>query len=223
MGFLECIREKIELDPVIKDGLYSLILFGSYVRGDFFDGVSDLDFFAVLKDGHEEVISRLKPILDECTSHVNRALLDLPWEYLGNLDDPMNKGYPFKFLTFYQEDFLENHTVVYGSDISDILPRYDWRDLVGWRAERLLMNIERDRGRPEMLRIDAGEAIRLIALVNGAKGIGKTEILEVLESLGDDEALAVFTAYVDGNVLEREEQYWVDFIASRMRKILDGV
>lgn len=222
MDFLKCIRKKIEQDIELKENLYSLIMFGSYVRGDFVDGVSDLDFFAVLREGREEIIPRLKVVLEECTSGVKRLLVDLPWEYLENLDDPLNKGYPFKFLTFYQDDFLENHVVVYGSGIEDILPRYDWRTLVRWRAERLLNAAVRFKGDPKMLQLSAGEVARFMALLNGARSIKKSDILGALEEIDDEEALEIYTAYLNGRELEVEEEFWVNFIISRIKKFLNG-
>ncbi len=61
-------------------------MFGSYVRGDFIDGVSDLDFFAVLKgDSHETIIPRLRTIIEECTEHIRYKLVDLPWGASGEL------------------------------------------------------------------------------------------------------------------------------------------
>jgi len=222
MGFIECIRNGIERIDELSEGLYSLILFGSYVRGDFIDGVSDLDFFAVLKgEPHETIIPRLRAIIEECTEHIRCKLVDLAWEHLGNLDDPLNKGYPFKFLTFYQKDFIENHVVVYGKDIVSLLPRYDWEGLLRWRAERLLTNIERDRDKPQMLRLGAGEVIRLIALMGGAKSIDKADVMSTIEALGDDEALEIFTAYLNGRKLERAEEYWADFIKARIKKIFE--
>ena len=226
MGFLECVRDGIVVDAELRGGLYSLILFGSYVRGDFIDAVSDLDFFAVLKEGYERIIPKLTAMLEECTSDIKRASVDLAWEYLENLDDPLHRGYPFKFLTIYQEDFLEHHAVVHGNDIADILPRYEWRDLARWRAERQLVYLEgqRDRasrGDPKMLRIGAGEAIRLMALLNGAESISKGDVLRVVERLGDVYALEIFSAYLEGRKLKYPEEYWVGFIRSRIKKILD--
>lgn len=220
MGFIECIRDRIEGVELVE-GLYSLILFGSYVRGDFVEGVSDLDFFAVLNESHEELIERLRPVLDGCTENIGRREVDLAWSYLEELDDPLNKGYPFNFLTIYQDDFLGNHIVVHGEEIESILPRYDWRELIRWRAERLLMNLERDRGNPKMLRIGAGQVIRLLALMNGAGGIGKDDVLSKVEALGDPEALEIFRAYLEGTTLEREDGFWVGFIASRIDKVLE--
>jgi len=198
LGFIICIRERIERDDVTREGLHSLILFGSWVRGDFVDRVSDLE-------------------------HVRRTEVDLPWEYLENLDDPLNKGYPFNFLTFYQDDFLENHVVVYGEGIEHILPRYDWRTLIAWRADRLLKNLERDRRNPKMLRIGAGQVIRLLALMNGARSIRKEDVLKAMEALTDPEALEIFRAYLGGRELDRGEDFWVDFIRSRLEKIKNGV
>jgi predicted nucleotidyltransferase len=224
LGFIDCIREGIERDDVTREELHSLILFGSWVRGDFVDGVSDLDFFTVLKEGsHEAIILRLKTIIEACSEHVRRTELDLPWEYLENLDDPLNKGYPFNFLTFYPDDFLENHVVVYGEGIEHILPRYDWRTLIEWRAERLLKNLERDRRDPKMLRIGAGQVIKLLALINGARSIRKDEVLKTIEALDDPEALEIFRAYLEGRELDRGEDFWVDFIRSRIEKIKSGV
>jgi predicted nucleotidyltransferase len=226
LGFIECIRERIERDDVTREGLYSLILFGSWVRGDFVDGISDLDFFAVLKEGYERIIPKLTAMLEECTSDIKRASVDLAWEYLENLDDPLHRGYPFKFLTIYQEDFLEHHAVVYGNDTADILPRYEWRDLARWRAEKQLVYLEgqRDRARrgdPKMLRIGAGEVIRLMALLDGAESISKGDVLRVLERLEDVYALEIFSAYMEGRELKYPEEYWVSFIRSRIKKILD--
>ena len=44
-NIVKCIKNKIEKNEKLKDELYSLILYGSAVRGDFIKGVSDLDFF----------------------------------------------------------------------------------------------------------------------------------------------------------------------------------
>jgi predicted nucleotidyltransferase len=217
---LECIRAKIREDEILRRDLHSLILFGSYVRGDFVDGVSDIDFLAVFRTAREGNLRRLREILEDCTSGIPRKLVDAPWELLENLDDPMRKGFPYKLLTVYQEDFIRNHVVVYGEEISDLLPRYDKEELLSWRAERLLDSISRFEGDPEILKLSAGEVARLMAIANGAKGIAKDEILSVLEALGDEDALEVYRTYVEGRELEVPEGFLVEFIASRMRAYL---
>jgi len=111
--------------------------------------------------------------------------------------------------------------VVYGEDVVGLLPRYDWRGLLRWRAERLLSNIYRDRDRPEMLRIGAGEVIRMMALLSGAKCINKKDVLSTLEALEDDEALEIFSAYLEGRELDRNAEAWAGFIRSRIGRILE--
>ena len=74
MNFTKCIKERIEEEKGLLKGLYSLILYGSYVRSDFFEGVSDLGFFAVIMGDPGEVVPKLRMILEECTCDV-RALL----------------------------------------------------------------------------------------------------------------------------------------------------
>jgi predicted nucleotidyltransferase len=217
---LECIKLKIREDEALRCDLHSLILFGSYVRGDFVDGVSDIDFLAVFRAVSEDQLKRLQKILEDCTSGIQRKLVDAPWELLENLDDPLRKGFPYKFLTFYQRDFIENHIVVYGEEISDLLPRYDRDELLKWRAERLLDSVSRFEGDPEMLKLSAGEVARFLVIANGAEGIAKGEVLSALEVLGDKDALEIYRAYVEGRELEVDEGFLVDFITSRMRAYL---
>ncbi|NJE12004.1 nucleotidyltransferase domain-containing protein [Thermococcus sp. LS2] len=218
MEFLECIKKQIIQDTRLKNELYSLILYGSFVRGDFIENVSDLDFFAViLKD--ESVIPKLKQILEYCTKEINAVEVDLAWEYLENIGDPLSKGVPFKFLTIYQEDFLENHIVVYGKDIADILPEYKFEDLLGWRIERILKLIKRSKGNSKLMHILAGETVRLLALINGAKSLKKNDIMNILEKIRDEEALEIYKAYLDGRKLKFDEEFLVKFIEARIEKI----
>ena len=60
-----------------------------------------------------------------------------------------------------------------------------------------------------MLRLGAGQAIRLLALMNGATSIRKNDVLNVLEVLHDDEALRVFSADIEGVELDRTTDYGV--------------
>ncbi|MBO8173917.1 MAG: nucleotidyltransferase domain-containing protein [Thermococcus sp.] len=221
MGFLECIKKQIIQDNRLKNELYSLILYGSFVRGDFLENVSDLDFFAVIiKD--ESVIPKLRQILEGCTKKINAVEVDLAWEYLENLSDPLRKGVPFKFLTIYQEDFLENHIVVYGKDIANILPKYKFEDLLGWRIERILKLIEGSKGNPKLMHILAGETARLLALINGAKSLRKGDIVNALEKIQDEEALEIYKAYLDGRKLKFDEKFLINFIDSRIEKIKEA-
>ncbi|RLF83765.1 nucleotidyltransferase domain-containing protein [Thermococci archaeon] len=216
---IKCIKNKIEKNEKLKDELYSLILYGSAVRGDFIKGVSDLDFFAVVKT-KDKILPSLREILEKCTKDIDAVEVDVAWEFLKNLDDLFNKGVPFKFLTVYQEDFLKNHVVIYGEDIAKILPKYKFEDLIEWRVKRLLMLSDANRGKLKMLHITAGEVARLLALLNGAKSLKKEDILETLHTFGDEDALSIYTSYLNKRSMSFDEDFLRKFITTRCDEIL---
>jgi len=216
---VNCIKNKIKESPELVDELYSLILYGSAVRGDFIKGISDLDFFAVVKS-RDDILPLLREILEECTKNAGAVEVDLAWEFLENLKDPLNKGVPFKFLTIYQEDFLRNHVVIYGEDITQILSKYRFEELVEWRVKRLLTLAHTNRGNLKMLHITAGEVARLLALLNGAKTLKKDDILGTLHKLGDKDGLSVYTAYLNKRSMPFDEEFLRNFIVTRCNEIL---
>jgi predicted nucleotidyltransferase len=223
LGFTAGIRDAVEGNGPLRDVLYSLVLFGSYVRGDYVPGLSDIDFLAVLRRPAEEQVKELKAILEEATRSLHPKLVDLPWALVDEVRDPLNKGHPFKFLTFYQRDFLDHHVVVYGEEVAPLLPRLDSYRLARWRAESMLRNLERFRGDPEMMKLQAGEAARFLAVVGGARDISKGEVLRALRELGDADALAIYGDYVRGSRESRPEEFYRGFIESRLRSFLiDG-
>jgi hypothetical protein len=75
---------------------------------------------------------------------------------------------------------------------------------------------------PDLLRITAGETCRLIALTMGAKTISKQEIREYLLKTGDTEALSIFDAYLAGTEIEKQFNYWENFIKSRLSALERG-
>jgi predicted nucleotidyltransferase len=220
LGFTAGIREAIEDSGLLSEALYSLVLFGSYVRGDYVPGLSDIDFLAVLRWPAEEQVKELRAILEGATRGLRPKLVDLPWALVDEVRDPMNKGHPFKFLTFYQRDFLDHHVVVYGEEVAPLLPRLEASQLAAWRAEAMLGNLERFRGDPEMLRLQAGEVARFLAVVGGARDITKQEVLRALRELGDADALAIYGDYVQGVDVSRGEEFYRGFIASRLSGFL---
>lgn len=126
-----------------------------------------------------------------------------------------DKGFPFKFLTIYQQDFLDHHVVIYGQDIASLLPKYRFKDLLEWRIERLLASINKFSGNLKMLHIGAGEVLRLLALIHGARSLRKNEVLRVLKIIGDIEALEIYRAYLNGRELRFSEDYLKEFVRSR--------
>jgi len=215
----DCIREKLGR----VSGLRSLILYGSLVRGDFVPGTSDVDLFAVLEDGTdpESVLREIKPVLEECSAFLNPVEVDVAWEWFSNLRDPLNLGYPYKFLTIYQPDFVGNHLVILGEDVVDIIPRYSVDDILPERLEGILRNLERFKGNGKMLHILAGETARLIAFINGS-GLDKWDVLRTLEDLGEGSALEVYRAYISGRKTPFDEEFLRGFVLSSVEKIRKG-
>ncbi len=218
MALIACIRQKLGRVP----GLYSLILYGSLVRGDYLPGTSDLDFFVVLEDGAkpEEVLSKLRPVLEECSKGLKAVEVDVAWEWLSNLRDPLNLGYPYKFLTVYQDDFRENHVVVAGEDVVGLLPEYGVDEILPKRLEVILKNLERDlsSGNLKMLHVLAGETARLMAFLHGSS-LKKEDVLRKLEELGDGEALKIYRSYLAGRKTEFSEKFLREFVLKELGKI----
>ncbi len=215
-SLIECIRDKLGRVP----GLHSLILYGSLVRGDFVPGTSDVDFFAVLCDGAdpEEILPKIRPVLEECSSPLEPVEVDIAWEWLSNLRDPLNLGYPYKFLTIYQRDFRENHIVLLGNDIVDIIPQYPLENILPQRLEGIMKNLERFKGNRKMLHILAGETARLMAFLSGSTLL-KKDVLSTLQKLGDSDALKIYHAYLNERKEEFEEDFLEVFIVSRIKKL----
>jgi predicted nucleotidyltransferase len=218
-----CIRRAVEGDESLSAQLFSLVLFGSYVRGDFRPGISDLDLLAVLRTEDNHVAGRLLRRIERCVEGLDILGVDMPWVTVEQFRDPFGSGYGFKFLTFYQADFLAHHRVIYGEEVAHLVPRYDPGDLAAWRARRLLENIDRFRDRPHMLRVSAGEAARFLAVVHGASDIRKESVLHALRLLGDEKAYSIYSEYVNGVDYQRSTEYYTGFISSRMKAYLEGV
>jgi predicted nucleotidyltransferase len=216
-----CMRRAVEGDPVLRAKVFSLVAFGSYVRGDFKPGISDLDLLAVLREDYTAVAERLLVAVKRCAEEMDIILVDMPWMTIEQLRDPIGSGYGFKFLTFYQADFLAHHRVVHGAEIAHLIPLYTPEELAVWRARRLLENIERFKGRPDMLRVSAGEAAKFLAVVHGVESIRKDTVLKALRELGDEEAYTIYREYVDGVDAHRGTDYYAGFISSRMKAYLE--
>ncbi len=216
IALVDCIRKNLGRVP----GLYSLILYGSLVRGDYIPGTSDVDFFAVLEDGiePEEVLSKLQPVLEECTRSIQSVEVDMAWEWLSNLRDPLNLGYPYKFLTVYQADFRENHFVVLGEDVVRLLPQYRVEEIRPRRLDDILRNLERFSENPKMLHILAGETARLMAFLHGSS-LRKWDVIGKLKELGDEDAVKIYRSYLDGRKTELDKEFLAEFVLSRVEKL----
>jgi len=208
--------DEIKKDAVLGNNLMSLIVFGSFVRGDFIENQSDLDIYAVYKKMSKETISQLAGLIEEYIK-IKYRVLDFSCSNLEEISDPLTKGYPFKHLIADQEDFRQHHLVLYGDEITDQMPVYTWNETKYWRAKRLIGNIERFKDRPDLLRISAGQTILFMTREAGATGIGKAETLRAIKQIGDEQAIEIFTAYIEGIELDYPHEYWVDFIKTRLK------
>lgn len=217
----EKIREAIQNDQEITRNLHSLTLFGSNVRGDYIPGLSDLDFLAVLHTEDPEAVTKLQQLLKESTLSLEPKLIDLPHILLEHLSDPLHNGHPFKFLTFYQRDFRLHHETIYGQDPTPLLPLLEPEELATWRAETMLMNLERLKDRPELLKVQAGEVAKFIAVQGGARSISKTDVLCALKGL-DCEAYGIYRDYVDG-AEPRPDDFYRLFIIDRLDSYLENI
>lgn len=210
----DCIRDRIAADADLAASVHSVVRYGSYERGDFAPGESDLDFFLVLdSDAADDVVSTVESILRDCTADVPVREVDVAWEYRRNLADPLHQGIPWKFLTVYQWDFRDHHTVVYGADVVEALPRYDFEDLVPWRAERLreMAADAHDDGDGKMLHVAAGEVARLRALVDGAESLRKGDVLDALAANDREDAHRVYQHYVESGAYDLDPGFLASF------------
>jgi len=213
---VDCIRRKLGR----VSGLHSLILYGSLVRGDFIPGTSDIDFFVVLEIGAnpDSVLRKVRPVLEECSSPFKPIEVDVAWEWLQNLSDPLNLGYPYKFLTIYQRDFRENHLVVIGNDILELLPDYELSQVLPDRLNAMERNLERFAENRKMLHILAGETARLLAFLSGST-LRKDEVIHTLMKLNDTDAVRIFQGYLQGRKEEFDETFLRAFVVSRIEKL----
>jgi len=217
---LDCIAKRLKKIP---DNVVSVTVYGSLIRGDFIDGRSDVDFFIVFKRVDEKlvkgVVEEVKKLLLGCMRECGlKGELDLAWLFEDELKDPLNKGYPFKFLTVYQDDFRRHHATLYGPDPCIVLPRYPKPRIYHWRAERLRRLAEKYRDDRRMLKIVVGEAVRLYALVNGAKSISNQDVLSVIRML-DQEAAQIWTAYLEGLELRKTNAELIEMVKRLTRKV----
>lgn len=163
---MNLLKIQIGSEPELSEQLYSFTLFGSLVRGDYRPSISDIDFFAVFRDGNNP-LDKLQILVTNAVRNIPIREVDIAWAFLEDVKDPLNRGYPFKFLTIYQQDFLKHHITVYGKDVASLIPRYDFKQLLPWAKKRLRGNLQSFRGNIKMLRITTGETVKLQAMKMG--------------------------------------------------------
>lgn len=230
-AYVHSVTAAIRGNSAMSDALHSVTIFGSFVRGDFVPGRSDMDVFAVFcctfdEAGHLAV--QLADVLDDRQSQIGVSvkLVDLAWSLIDHLKDPFHAGFPFKFLTIYQQDFLDNHLVLYGEPVEPLIPRvktHQLLSLVRWRAESMIRSLERVRGSAERCKLLAGEVAKLLAVhgsSSSAQGVSKREVLGALQQVGDAEATLIYDEYVHDKGEQRTSEFYAMFVESRLKVLL---
>lgn len=183
----------------------SVILDGSWVRGDFQPGVSDLDLTVTLAD-HPASLSKVVSALtryfaDHSAKFPKRSpgrkplAWDIQWQSLAEVDaagqrtlsewsaDDVPAGYPKLWL--YAFDSRLHHTVLYGEDVIERYTRLPPRAFVPIRLERLRRSVEAlggnvsdyDRAHGTITQMkNAWETMRLVHLGLGGASIAKDDV-----------------------------------------------
>lgn len=209
----ECILGRLRSADRLRAELHALVRYGSFERGDFVPGLSDLDYFAVVETD-ESVVDPLEAILATCAAPLDHRGIDVAWEYRENVGDP-DAGVRFKFLTVYQADFRRHHTLVYGADVVAELPSLDRRATLSARLDRL-ERLAADHDDPAALRMLAGETARLRALLDGAESLRKETVLSTLAANDRTEAHRIYRAYVEDAADERSAEDLATFVADQV-------
>ena len=202
----------------VKSIIYSIVVFGSLVRGDFVDDVSDIDILIVFKNGAPQ--ESIRSVLDavrgvEARFNVckNFSVLDVVWVYEEEIPlvNRFTKTF-FKFFTIYAFDFIKNSEVIYGEDFRDRLfvknPKF-WVPSRIIRLKKLFKKWVED-GNARMLMILAGEVIRLAQIAFGKPTINKWDVIKL------------FREYVPNYPMKSfAETIWREYLTPKNRKVVD--
>ena len=185
---VEEVREIINnLPEKLRQEIVSVVLFGSLARGDFVPNVSDIDIFIVFKDriskeNIEKILRAIYSIGEKYRGYSKYdKVIDIPWMFESELPTKgSGKKTFFKFLSIYAFDFVKYSKVLYGRDIVNEIEVPNPRDLVIERAERLLKLLNKCESENDyyMIRIIAGETIRLAQIAYGEITIDKRKVLQ---------------------------------------------
>ncbi len=197
-------------------GLWSVCLAGSYVRGDFIEGNSDLDFHIIFQPGSDErTIHDLNTSLGYAAVRAlvtkllrGRALrshnpsgfdwVTTSWESLPKRGDEVHvpRGRPhLPWFHVFLFDYIENLLVLWGTDPRDIMadPPHpeliatEWFDNVSFAHER-----HRRTGEDWRIPFTAFKSIQVAQIVFGERTLDKRRLLELYEAHVPDFVLKDF-------------------------------
>jgi len=183
-SIVECVKKTIEER---NEFIYSAVVYGSLLRGDFTPNVSDIDLLLVFKKNTP--INKINNLLNEIWKCAEKyyglsnyeKIIDILWIYENELllkDTDVES--PFKCLSIYAFDFVKYSKVIRGVDFRKELKVQNPKVLVEKRAKRILELLEKfySERKYNMIEILAGEAIRLAQIHYGELTIDKRKVFK---------------------------------------------
>ena len=218
----------------LKEGIYSIIAYGSLYRSDFLDDVSDIDILLVFNNEVDErfiaeVLDSLKNFENKYKRCDDYIIFDIAWVLEKEL--PIRgrtvKTF-FKFLTIYAFDFVENSEVVYGVDFRSelkVLEPRAWAIERLARLEKLLEKRVKEKDYKYIL-IVTGEIIRLAQIVYGEPTIKKNEVIKLFmervpEYPDKEFAEIIWREYHTPRYKKRLDDEYIDKVIRFSRKTLE--
>ncbi len=96
--------------------------------------------------------------------------------------------------------------IVWGSALHRRAPRFDWVEALCSSLERVRGRLSEWRGKPDLLVIAAGEAVKLALYATGYRGPwGKRAVLEALEAKRWSRLARFWRLYLEGSRAGREK------------------
>lgn len=204
-GMRERLPAVLDID---SNGIWSVCICGSYVRGDFVGGNSDVDFNIIFKPGRANATF---PIYNANDEPGYTAILDLGdsilggrkfhshhpnqfdwvtllWEWIPkNVDDIRlpDGNANFRYFNIFMFDYIENLLVLWGNDPRKIMPDPpDIRAMAIEWFERNRVKHERmiRQGYEGMIPFSAFNSICVAQIVFGERTLDKRKLLELYET-----------------------------------------
>ncbi len=216
------VRDSIKALPrELKRKIVSVVLFGSLLRGDFVPSVSDIDLLIVFSnDASRQDIERILKalyVIGEKYSGFSKydKVIDIPWILEKELPKKgSGKKSIFKFLNIYAFDFVKHSMVLYGRDITSEIEIPDPKSLIIDRAKRILKLLEKHESENNkyMIKILAGEAIRLAQITYGEATIDKRKVLKNFLKYVPDYSMKTFAIKIWREYLSPKKEESPEYI-----------
>jgi hypothetical protein len=106
----------------------------------------------------------------------------------------------FKFLTLYRDDFDSHSIIVHGGAFHKAFPVLPFEESFRLSVNRVVERICGWKGNPNLLRIAAGELVKLLLAWEGYRGPwDKFSVLKELERRGYSKLAGFWRAYISGD------------------------